>query len=306
MENDFKEYQKRYDISQNTDDANDKVVITMEHVCSIFAILGFGLVLAFFAFIGEHLTYFIKRRKITRVNVDSEEAVVEALVVPNVTQNIPVLVGQTFLNNVNNEIVMIVAGDKVRILSTNNEIAHNLDICPGKVPLWAETSTVIALRTTALVLVTSRGICNGNVYLQERLRMFPCKEYVLDSCITRAEGGIIFTTNLLKQDIQVSTKNVLARSTLCFEDKASISSLTCASSNQIGNSFSIDDIIFNENLKPQEIEMLIELINEFCDRLAQNTSQLEKTSILKMSIPLNDDSPVVYDFLTMNEKLRMR
>ncbi|KAK4873412.1 hypothetical protein RN001_015441 [Aquatica leii] len=133
------------------------------------------------------------------LKVDSAEAEVEALVVPNVTQNIPVLVGQTFLNN--NEVVMIVAGDKVRILSANSEIAQNLDICPGKVPLWAKTSTVIAPRTTALVLVTSRGICHGNVYVQGGLRMFPGKEHVLDGCITRAEDGIISITNLSGQDI---------------------------------------------------------------------------------------------------------
>ncbi|KAK4873737.1 hypothetical protein RN001_013097 [Aquatica leii] len=180
------------------------------------------------------------------LKVDSAEAEVEALVVLNVTQNIPVLVGQTFLNN--NEVVMIVAGDKVRILSAHSEIAQDLDICPGKVPLWAKTSTVIAPRTTALVLVTSRGICNSNVYVQGGLRMFPGKEHVLDGCIRRVEDRIISITNLSGQDIQVSTKNILARSTLCFEDKASISCLTMGvSSNQNGNSFSIDDIIFNEN-----------------------------------------------------------
>ncbi|KAK4881034.1 hypothetical protein RN001_004353 [Aquatica leii] len=136
------------------------------------------------------------------LKVDSAAAELEALVVPNVTQNIPVLVGQTFLNN--NEVVMIVAGDKVRILSANSEFAQNLDICPGKVPLWAKTSTVIAPRTTALLLVTFRGICNANVYVQGGLRMFPGKEHVLDGCITKAEDGIISITNLSGQDSQMS------------------------------------------------------------------------------------------------------
>ncbi|KAK4887845.1 hypothetical protein RN001_004116 [Aquatica leii] len=68
MEKAAKESLKSYEVRHNTDNADDKIVITLEHVCSIFVIWGVGLILAVFVFIGEHVNYFIKRRKFTLLN----------------------------------------------------------------------------------------------------------------------------------------------------------------------------------------------------------------------------------------------
>ncbi|KAK4878624.1 hypothetical protein RN001_011130 [Aquatica leii] len=69
IENLFRDGRKHYYHRLSEIDAAiyERVVITLNHLCSIFAIWGIGLILAVFVFIGEHLTFYVKQRKLIRL-----------------------------------------------------------------------------------------------------------------------------------------------------------------------------------------------------------------------------------------------
>lgn len=66
-------------------------------------------------------------------------------------------------------------------------------------------------RTTALIAVTSRAISEGDVYVQQELRMFPGMEHTVDDCVTKAEDGVMSIANLSQQNINVSTFKTLCQ-----------------------------------------------------------------------------------------------
>ncbi|KAK9680199.1 hypothetical protein QE152_g39281 [Popillia japonica] len=98
------------------------------------------------------------------LKVDGAEAEVEALIVPNMEQEIPIMAGQTFLNN--NKVVMLVFDGNVRLLSMDHDIGKSLNLATVKIPY----STVIAPNTTALVAVSSRVKFTGDLYVRGGLR----------------------------------------------------------------------------------------------------------------------------------------
>ncbi|KAK9695492.1 hypothetical protein QE152_g32532 [Popillia japonica] len=209
-------------------------------------------------------------------------------------QEIPVMIGQTFLNN--SKVVMLVFDGNVRLLCMDHDIGKSLNLATVKIPLWAKNSTVIAANTTALVAVSSRGKFTGDLYVRGGLRPVPGNEYAVNECVTKGQDGYVSNTNLTPRDLEVSDNHILARCIVCFEDicpRLHLPVLTVTTKCAISE-FSIDNLAYNENLTSVEAEELLALINEFRDCFAQNTSQLGKTSILKMSIHLSDDTPVVY------------
>ncbi|XP_063915619.1 uncharacterized protein LOC135131703 [Zophobas morio] len=136
---------------------------------------------------------------IIRLKIDGAEAEVESLIVPNTAQEIPVLVGQTFLNQ--DEIMMIVSGQTVRVTRRGSDLCETLDVPPRKIPLWAKESIVLEPRT-ALVAVTSRGACADDVYVKGGLRPLPDGEHVVHECITKGEDGYVAITNLSYRHIE--------------------------------------------------------------------------------------------------------
>ncbi|WP_219823723.1 hypothetical protein, partial [Enterobacter cloacae complex sp. 2DZ2F20B] len=58
--------------------------------------------------------------------------------------------------------------------------------------------------------------------------------------------------------------------------------------------FDFHNLIYNQHLTPTQVRDLVSLINEFSDCFASTTKHLGKTDVLKMSIHLQDDNPVVY------------
>lgn len=64
------------------------------------------------------------------------KANVKAFVVPNVIQEIPVMIGQPFLNLP--DVILIVANDQLKVLTAGDDIAKALNVKPRKIPLWAK------------------------------------------------------------------------------------------------------------------------------------------------------------------------
>ncbi|KAK9754786.1 RNase H-like domain found in reverse transcriptase [Popillia japonica] len=132
------------------------------------------------------------------LKVDCAEAEVEALIVPNMAQEIPVMIGQTFLNN--SKVVMLVFDGNVRLLCMDHDIGKSLNLATVKIPLWAKNSTVIAANTTALVAVSSRGKFTGDLYVRGRLRPVPGNEYAVNECVTKGQEGSLPETSTFEAD----------------------------------------------------------------------------------------------------------
>ncbi|KAJ8953297.1 hypothetical protein NQ314_007376 [Rhamnusium bicolor] len=125
---------------------------------------------------------------------------VKALIVPSHAQDVPVMVGQTFLNRP--EILMVVSAEKVRLLPSDIDLRKIDDVAPKKIPLWAKVNTVIPPRAVMLVEVTSRGCFLGGVYVQGGPRAIPVKEHFVDECITKGQDGFVSIANLSWREIE--------------------------------------------------------------------------------------------------------
>lgn len=227
------------------------------------------------------------------IKIDLIERRVRALIVPDDAQEVPVMIGQTFLNKPG--VLTIVSGEKVRILSADDSLTDLLKLPEKKVPLWAKSTTVIPPRTSAMVAITTRGAIYDDVYIRGGPRPVPGKEHYLDECITTGEDGYVTIVNLSQNELEVSLNKVLARCVNCFEDKSLQNCLNVFSTHaKTVQLFTQNNLSLNPNLTESETKNIVHLVNEFRDCFAQSTMELGKTDVAKMSIHLMDNSPVVY------------
>lgn len=70
--------------------------------------------------------------------------------------------------------------------------------------------------------------------------------------------------------------------------------LVCSAALSNSEPITIKDLSYNVHLTSQQIDKLVFLINEYRCCFSQNNNELGKTDLIKMSIHLFDDKPVVY------------
>lgn len=103
-------------------------------------------------------------------------------------------------------------------------------------------------------------------------------------------------TNISSRDIEVGTRNILVRCERCFEDKSSYGCTKNVFSVHVTDRepFNQNELIYNKNLTHEQVKRLLDLISSFRCCFAKHTGGLGKTDVLKMSIHLTDDKPVIY------------
>lgn len=248
---------------------------------SVSSVMGYGG--AFVPVIGEDDVF---------IQLDRAKGNVKALIVPQGAQDVEILIGQTFINQP--QVTMIISGDIVRLLATTDNLEEVLETTK-KIPLWAKNTTIIPARTIAFVNVTSHGYTNADVYVKGGLRCFPGKEHLVNECVTNGEDGYVAIANVSDQSIEVSDKQILVRCVLSVEEKGLSNLVKVGVTTLVEKKpFSSEDVSYNPDLTPDQVERLLNLINEFRHCFAQSTSELGKTDILKMTIKLSDDRPVIH------------
>lgn len=228
------------------------------------------------------------------IKIDRVEGVITGFIVPNHIQEVPIMIGQSFLNQP--EISMVVMGEEVRLLK-HHDLSRVLDIPPRKIPLWAKECRVIPPREVAVVIVTSRGLTKDDVFVQGGYRPIPGREHYIDGCVTNGENGFVSIANMSSQEIKVSDSCILVRGVNCYEDIISpVNSnvLYCSNVSKCSDSFTNPDITYNDQLSEVEVKQLLNLVNEFKNCFTRSTCELGRSSVLKMGIHLKDDNPVVY------------
>ena len=132
--------------------------------------------------------------------LDCARANVKALVTPNYVQDVPIMVGQPFLNLP--EVVVLIIGEVVRIVTPDTDLNDVLKLEARKIPLWPKDNVMIPPKTSVLVAVTWRIGFDGEVYVPGGLRPIPGQEHYLGECITLGENGFVSITNVSYQNLE--------------------------------------------------------------------------------------------------------
>lgn len=231
------------------------------------------------------------------LEVDLAVADVQALVVSDTVQEIPIIIGQTFLNSDN--VVMVLKGEKMRIFNKHLATLPEVEALPErKINLWARNATVIPPNHVGRVEVTSDDDYQGEVFVDAQVRMKPGQEHYVAGCVTKVRDGVIPIVNTSDHDLEFKALQLLVRGVPCCEDQrvlpeGQVSVLKVQSYRQ---SFCMSDIEaqVDESLSFDHKRELLKLLNDYRDCFAQNTQELGKASGIEMKIKLIDEEPVTY------------
>ncbi|KAJ8934748.1 hypothetical protein NQ314_013218 [Rhamnusium bicolor] len=148
-----------------------------------------------------------------KLRVDQAEQQVDALIVPNNTQEIPVMIGQEFLNK--DGIALLVKEGHVRIMN-NQDIPVDMKTLPKrKVAIWAKEVTVVPSGSVAFIAVRIDGDSLGNdYYIEGGFRGQPENEWCVERCITK-DGGAVCVANVSSQPLTITPNMVVARGVHC-------------------------------------------------------------------------------------------
>jgi hypothetical protein len=228
------------------------------------------------------------------LTVDLVTAEVEAYVVDDKIQAVPIIVGQSFLNRAN--VTMVLRDNQVWVFENHLAVLPAVDALPPRtVGLYAKDHVVIPPRTNAVIEICSPDGVDGDVYVDGVYRQQPGHEYSIPRCITTA-NGIVTIRNLAEEDLQITTAQLLARGTPCTRedpgDEVSVFSIQAKERLP----FQLADILglIGPELEEARQKEILGLINEFRNCFALDTTELGKSSTTEMHIRLLDDEPVTF------------
>jgi hypothetical protein len=197
------------------------------------------------------------------LTVDLVTADVEAYVVDDEVQTVPVIVGQSFFNRAN--VTMVLRDDRIRVFENHLAVLPGVDILPPpKLELCATNSVVIPPRTIGFVEVCSPAGDGRDVYVEAADRQQPGHEYNVSGCIT-TDGGVISIRNLADVDLEIPMGQLLVRGVPCTQGEVAdeVSILSIQTNGQIP--FQLADIhnLVGPELGQRRREEVLGLINEF-------------------------------------------
>jgi hypothetical protein len=125
--------------------------------------------------------------------VDLVTADVEAYIMDDEVQEVPIIVGQSFLNRAN--VTMVMKDNQVRLFEKHLAILPDVDaLPPRKFALCAKDAVNIPPRTISFIEIGSSGDSSGEVYVEGVHSQQPGREYSIPGCITSVGGMISFAT----------------------------------------------------------------------------------------------------------------
>ncbi|XP_018319869.1 uncharacterized protein LOC108733273 isoform X1 [Agrilus planipennis] len=147
------------------------------------------------------------------LKVDLMEADVEVLIVNDFVQSVPVIVGQSFINQTN--ATLVIRDNQLRLFEKHLAALPEIDeLEPRKITLWAQDAVVIPSNTIGIIKVMSDNY-DGDVYVKERVCSKPYHEYTIPRCVTTTNGGVISLRNLSTNDLHVPKFGLLTRGCPC-------------------------------------------------------------------------------------------
>lgn len=228
------------------------------------------------------------------LSVDLAFATVTALVVPSQMQQVPIIVGQPFINNKN--VVMVVREGQVRLFHKADVNLSTVDTLPSrKINIYVKETTIIPPHHLGHISVESAER-SGESYVDLQYRPWPLQFHIIPRCILNLnEETVLPILNTSDQPVQYSKGRIIARGVTCTpgNDENNCIDVNTVTSHILAK-FRLPDININEAISPKDKKMLLEVVNRYRSCFATNLSQLGKSSFSKMSIKLADDTPITY------------
>lgn len=228
------------------------------------------------------------------LEVDLATAKVKALVVPDNVQQVSVIVGQPFINNEN--VVVVVRGDQVRLFNNHNTSLENVDKLPRKINLCAVDTTVIPPNHIGHISVFSDESVD-DVLIDLQYRTWPDNFHVIPRCVTNLKhGGFVPIMNTSDHPVRYKKGRVVARGYSCLEEP-DVPTAECLNvRTETMERLTLNDIRDQVNPTLSKIQRrdLLNLLNTYRDCFATNLAEVGKTDVTKMTITLSDDKPITY------------
>ncbi|KAJ3650016.1 hypothetical protein Zmor_021729 [Zophobas morio] len=229
------------------------------------------------------------------LKVDLVHDKVEAVVVHDEVQTVPILVGQTFINAKNR--TLVVQDDDVRLIG--KELSNiNLDaVPPKKMTLYCQETTVIPPHSIGFVRVQcdDDAYC-GAAFVEDQPRLLPSKEHFINTCVTSLPVGVISITNVSENPIEYRASTVVARGQVCCHEESLVEPECIVLRTEMLKPFVLSEISdqINVDLTADQKQKLLDLLNEYRGCFAVETSQLGKGSGVELEFNLADDKPVSF------------
>ncbi|CAH2015473.1 unnamed protein product [Acanthoscelides obtectus] len=228
---------------------------------------------------------------------DRASAHVDALIVPDQVQEVPVIVGQPFVNN--ESVTVVVRGNQIRLYDQNlNKIGTLDEFLSKKVELVSAETTVIPPNYMGhIVIKQDESVRDVLVNLQTRDWSDNC--HVILPCILNLENSFccVPVMNLSNKPVCYEKNRVITRGWTCYENVEPSESLMCLQTSTTHLiPITLDDVkgLINPQLNEVDRANLLQLINKYRDCFALSLNEVGKTDVAELEIKLNDDQPITY------------
>lgn len=224
------------------------------------------------------------------IKVDSAEATLEALIVPDNFLKVPILLGQTFTEQ-----------EHVVVYKTNDTLNITTKTMRKKENILLHVHDSVNIKGYTIVVVRSTPPYNGDLFIEPSLCQQSKREYeVIQSVINIKDGfGQIVVKGLAAEGFMLYKDSLLVRGMPLKESNSSVQTVDVnriekgldGANNSLIDETMInvnDDIGINDKLK------LIMLLNEYRDCFAFSVKELGCVNNSEMDIKLKDPTPVVY------------
>lgn len=230
------------------------------------------------------------------LEVDLVKIRVDALIVGDNLQQVPVMIGQTFLNKGN--VTLVLQDNKMRIFDSHLvNLPQMDDVLPEKITLCAEADVTIPPNFIGRVSVVCREEYNGEVYVRGGLRGEPNNAYLLPHSVITSPKGAVLVLNTSDMPIQFKSSQVVARGGPCQEEvSADATPVSVLSINATKHELCLTDIMnqVDSHLDETILYRLLGLLNKYRECFASNTKELGIARDIDMSINLTDNTPITY------------
>lgn len=223
------------------------------------------------------------------LEIDGVRRHVEANVVPDGTQEIPILVGHPFTEQQDIRVVK----DNVNLCFESTDLFID-DSNIRKVTLRPVRSTIVPSDHLGHIPVVSEEPFVGNIFIEASLRMQEGAEYSIPRTILTmgSKTSVLPIINLSGEDLLITDKQLIARAWPCKPEELSQENVMRVAIKDLPNLNPAD--IDVGPLEPADRQKLFELLDTYRDCFSENNSELGSAKSAEMEIRLNQDQPFTF------------
>lgn len=228
------------------------------------------------------------------LKVDEVSEEIKAVVVADSVQQVPVLIGRNFTELPN--VLVIKDASKLQFLNKNNkpENRYEAKTKSKKIVLKAKTNQIIPSNTLTNIEIICPDYL-GDAFIDVHLRTHEGQEAIIPRTVIRLEQDKVTYVpfvNLSENTIRIKKGDTIVRAFPCYEETIVEESVSKIDDEKM-RKLEVKDVRMGQ-IEEHEKKKLLELLNEFGDCFAEDTSQLGCARSVEMDICLQDDKPFSY------------